>query len=156
MSANSQGAIRGRERSAPRWVRHLIDRAELVARDGARLAKDRTRISASIGRGEVERAQGFVSFQLQRRPLIVAGVAAGASLILGAALAYGAKRSSSLDDPEEIVARALCRDDPDTPTMRGPLWTGYRKDARRVLSALRGAGLLVVSTPGGEVTNSHR
>lgn len=39
-------------------------------------------------------------------------------------------------DPEEIIARSLCHEDPDAITARGPLWTGYRKEARRVIAAL--------------------
>lgn len=53
------------------------------------------------------------------------------------------RRSAASTDPEEIVARALCREDPEAETHRGPLWTTYRKDARRILAVLREAGLLV-------------
>jgi len=53
------------------------------------------------------------------------------------------RRRPGPTDPEEIVARALCREDPDSETHRGPLWTMYRKDARRIVSALREAGQLV-------------
>jgi hypothetical protein len=50
------------------------------------------------------------------------------------------------NDPEEVVARALCHEDPDRETSRGPLWTLYRKEARRILAAMREAGLLIEST----------
>jgi|GEM_PF-5068729 len=50
------------------------------------------------------------------------------------------------NDPEEVVARALCHEDPDRETSRGPLWTMYRKEARRILAAMREAGLLIEST----------
>jgi hypothetical protein len=142
MSPYRQGVVQRQERSAPRWLARLRNRAELVAGQGARLANDRRPISAMIGRAQVQRAQRFVSFHAQGRPFAIASVAVGAGLILGAALAFSAKRSSPLNDPEEIVARALCREDPDGRTHRGPLWSGYRKDARRVLAALRSAQLL--------------
>ncbi|CAN7468967.1 hypothetical protein LJR219_003138 [Phenylobacterium sp. LjRoot219] len=89
----------------------------------------------------------MLSSGLPRRPLTAAGFAAGASLLLGAAFALRGRPAQSPDQTsEEIIARALCREDPETPTHRGPLWTGYRKDARRVLAALREAGLLVGPT----------
>ncbi|MDB5445298.1 MAG: hypothetical protein JWQ97_615, partial [Phenylobacterium sp.] len=62
--------------------------------------------------------------------------------LVGAAVVLRGRSSPAPTGPEEIVARALCREDPDMPTHIGPLWTGYRKDARRVLAALREAGLL--------------
>jgi hypothetical protein len=89
------------------------------------------------------RLMGLIPLRLgaaRQHRVTVAGLAAGAGLLVGAAMALKGRRSS-LVDPEEIIARALCREDPETPTHRGPLWTGYRGDARRVLSALRSAGI---------------
>jgi len=80
---------------------------------------------------------------LGRQPLTVGGIVAGIGVAVGAAAILRERSSAEPDLPEEIVARALCREPPDTPTYRGPLWTGYRNDARRVLKALREAGLLV-------------
>jgi hypothetical protein len=71
------------------------------------------------------------------------GRAAGAGLLTGATSTRGGTSPSKQQNAEEIIARALCHDDPDTPTHRGPLWTGFRKEARRVLGALRASGLLV-------------
>lgn len=112
------------ERSALHWLQRLWNRAAHIA-------------PATGG------AAASLSGELQRRPLAVAGIIAGAGLMLGSALASRARSALSADrSSEEIIARALCREDPDTPTHRGPLWTGYRKDARRVLAALRHAGLV--------------
>jgi hypothetical protein len=99
-----------------RWWRH----AETVARDWSGL-----RLGA-----------------LRRQPLTVGGIAAGIGIAVGAAAVLKTRTSAEAGVAEEIVARALCREAPDTPTHLGPLWTGYRKDARRVLKALRDAGLL--------------
>ena len=126
MSLNSHGAVGRGERAALRWLERLREGAEAVTR----LAH------ARAGQGSRRPASG-------KHPLAVAGLAAGAGLILGAAISLRGKRAPTLDDPEEIVARALCREDPDTDTSRGPLWSGYRKDARRVLAALREAGFAV-------------
>lgn len=76
------------------------------------------------------------------RPLTVSGIVAGVGIAVGAAAILRDRSSAEPPPAEEIVARALCREAPDTPTYRGPLWTGYRNDARRVLKALREAGLL--------------
>ena len=80
--------------------------------------------------------------RLQRRPFAIGGLVVGAGIAMGAAAILGRRSPQEAATPEEIVARALCREDPDTPTYRGPLWTGYRKDAQRVLAALRQAELL--------------
>lgn len=79
---------------------------------------------------------------LGRQPLTVGGILAGIGIAVGAAAVLKGRSATEPGAPEEIVARALCREAPDTPTHLGPLWTGYRKDARRVLRALREAGLL--------------
>jgi hypothetical protein len=62
----------------------------VAARDGARIVRDRTAITASTGRAQIDRAQSFIAFQAQRRPLTVASVAVGVGLLIGAALASGA------------------------------------------------------------------
>lgn len=40
-------------------------------------------------------------------------------------------------DPLEIIARALCRADPDGETPKGPLWKMYARDAERVWGELK-------------------
>jgi ElaB/YqjD/DUF883 family membrane-anchored ribosome-binding protein len=65
----------------------------VAARDGARIARERTAMTASIGRAQMERAQSFVAFHAQRRPLMAVGLAIGAGLLIGAALASGAARN---------------------------------------------------------------
>jgi hypothetical protein len=85
---------------------------------------------------------GFRRSALGKQPLTVGGVVAGIGIAVGAAAVLKGRASTEAGVAEEIVARALCREAPDTPTHLGPLWTGYRKDARRVLNALRDAGLL--------------
>jgi ElaB/YqjD/DUF883 family membrane-anchored ribosome-binding protein len=82
----------GRDRSPDRWLDRLRDRAGVAARDGARLARDRTAIAASVGRAQVEHAQSFVAFHARRRPLTVVSLAVGAGLLLGAAVAMGRGR----------------------------------------------------------------
>ena len=82
-----------RFRSLNPWLGRLRDRAEMAARDAARLARDRTAVTASVGRAQIERAQSFLAFHAQRRPLMVAGLAIGAGLLIGAALASGAARN---------------------------------------------------------------
>ena len=65
-----------------------------------------------------------------------------------------AKRSRAPSDPLEIVARALCRSDPDAETPKGKLWETYRKDAQRVVDAL-GARLVRDDwTPTAEAINA--
>ncbi|MDB5448695.1 MAG: hypothetical protein JWQ97_4012, partial [Phenylobacterium sp.] len=59
---------------------------------------------------------------LQRQPLALAGIAAGAGVLVGAAVVLRGRSSPAPTGPEEIVARALCREDPDMPTHIGPLW----------------------------------
>ena len=80
-----------RDRSANSWLGDLRDRAGVAARDGARLARDRTAMTASVGRAQVERAQNFIAYHAQHRPLLMASLALGAGLMMGAALA---RRSS--------------------------------------------------------------
>ena len=127
------------------WLQHLLRRAEGGEARPERATKRRPGLRRARRRGEGEGAgTGFGGGG--GGPLTVAGFAAGAGLLVGAAFALSGRASTKAEDPEEIVARALCREDPDTPTHRGPLWTGYRGDARRVLAALREAGLLA---PGG-------
>jgi len=82
-----------RDRNANRWLERFRDRAEVVARDGARLARDRAAMTASVGRAQMERAQSFVAFHAQRRPLLVMGLALGVGLLLGAALSSSATRN---------------------------------------------------------------
>jgi ElaB/YqjD/DUF883 family membrane-anchored ribosome-binding protein len=84
-----------RDRSAYRWLGDLRDRAGVAARDGARLARDRTAMTASVGRAQVERAQSFIGYHAQRRPFLTVGLAVGAGLLIGAALASGAARHRS-------------------------------------------------------------
>ena len=67
-------------------LRRLKDRAEVARVDGVRGVRDRTAIAASTGRAQMERVQSFVSFQAQRRPLVVIGLAAAAGAIAGLAL----------------------------------------------------------------------
>lgn len=119
-----------RDFSASGWIDYLRGRADGLAQ---RRAGRRERRGPGPG-------------GLDGRPLTAAGVAAGASLVLGAALVLKGRAPTSADNLEEIVARALCRENPDTPTHRGPLWGGYRKDARRVLAALREAGFAIERT----------
>lgn len=120
------------EQNALRWLDRLWNRAGRIA----------PAFPATFG-PPLRPAPALLPDDLQRKPLTVAGIVAGAGLMLGAALALRRKPSPSPDQScEEIIARALCREDPETPTHRGPLWTGYRKDARRVLAALRQAGLV--------------
>lgn len=119
------------ELGCERPERHALHRIRLIWTQALRIAAPRGGTAA------------FLSDGFQRRPLTVAGIVAGAGLLLGSALAArGGSSASAERSSEEVVARALCREDPDTPTHRGPLWTGYRKDARQVLTALRQAGLL--------------
>jgi len=91
--------------------------------------------------GEAAYARNFID-RIGARPLRIGSLIVGLGLAVGAAAAARRRPPPASDVPEEIVARALCREDPDTPTSRGPLWTGYRKDARRVRAALRAAELL--------------
>lgn len=88
--APSQGRLR--ERSPNLWLSRLRGRAEIAARDGARLARDRTAMTASVGRAQMERAQSFIAFHARRRPLTVTGLALSAGLLIGVALASGAAR----------------------------------------------------------------
>lgn len=126
-------------RTASRLFDYLRSRADGI---GRRSASARERRGAARGRSAwLPVAHPGVGGG-ERQPLAVAGLVAGAGLLVGAALAFRAKAANAPENPEEIVARALCHEDPDTPTHIGPLWAGYRKDARRVLAALREAGLL--------------
>lgn len=103
------------------------------------------RLGQWLNRGDaVARAAwgGVRRSSLGRQPLTVGGILAGIGIAVGTAAVLKDRSSAEAGVPEEIVARALCRESPDTPTHLGPLWTGYRKDARRVLKALREAGLL--------------
>lgn len=79
-------------RSAAQWLSRLRDRASVAGRDGARVARERTAMATSVARAQMERAQSFVAFHSQRRPLMVAGVAIGAGLLVGAAIASVATR----------------------------------------------------------------
>jgi hypothetical protein len=137
MAVDLKAELRGRGNFG--WLEHLWNGTDHLVRvrreaNGSAFIRSWSRWLPARRRGVARAAQG--------RPLTVAGIAAGAGLLLGAAFALGGRGSSRPDNPEEIIARALCREDPDTPTHRGPLWTGYRKEARRVLAALREAGLL--------------
>jgi ElaB/YqjD/DUF883 family membrane-anchored ribosome-binding protein len=78
------------EQGADHWLRRIRDRADVAARDGARILRDRTALTASVGRAQIDRAQSFIAFQAKRRPLTVASVAIGVGLLIGAALASGA------------------------------------------------------------------
>lgn len=75
-----------------RWLERLGDRAEVTARDGARLARDCTAVTASIGRAQVEQAQSFVAYHARRRPLLVTSFAIGAGVLLGVALGLSTTR----------------------------------------------------------------
>jgi hypothetical protein len=119
------------------WLGQLKSRGAPVAREAKRQARA-ARGGLSL---PLTQARGLVR-GLGRQPLTVGGIIAGVGIALGAAAVLRGRSSAKSDVPEEIVARALCHEDPDTPTHRGPLWTGYRNDARRVLTALREAGLL--------------
>lgn len=119
------------------WLGQLTSRAAPVARE----AKRHARAAQGAFSLPLTQARGLAS-GLGRRPLTVGGIIAGVGIAVGAAAVLRGRPSAKMGVPEEIVARALCREDPDTPTHRGPLWTGYRNDARRVLTALREAGLL--------------
>lgn len=89
MSLDANAPFEGRRNRNPnRWLDHLRDRADVAARDGARAARDRTAIAASIGRAQVERAQSLVIYHAQRRPLLTVSLAAGAGLLIGTALAF--------------------------------------------------------------------
>lgn len=95
MSLDADAPFQGqaRDRSTNLWLRRLRDRTGVAARDGARLARDGAAITASAGRAQMERAQSFVAFHAKRRPLMVASLAIGAGLLIGAALASGAARN---------------------------------------------------------------
>jgi hypothetical protein len=123
-------------RSISGWVDQVLGRA------GARARAHGEPSDLGLRRKASKRRNRHKLQPAETAPLAALGFAAGADLPLGAPLARDARASSGQADPEVIIARALCRDDPDTPTHRGPLWTGYRKEARRVLAALREAGLL--------------
>jgi hypothetical protein len=79
-----------------RWgqrLGRLGDKADIARTDAVRSARDGAAIAVSTGRAQVERAQSFISFQAQRRPLAVAGLAAAVGVIIGFALkARGASR----------------------------------------------------------------
>jgi hypothetical protein len=124
-------------RSLSGWVDQVLARAGACARTHGEPS------DCGVRRKPSKRRNRHTLQPAETAPLAVPGFAAAADPPLGAPFARGARASSGRADPEEIIARALCHDDPDTPTHRGPLWTGYRKEARRVLGALRAAGLLV-------------
>jgi ElaB/YqjD/DUF883 family membrane-anchored ribosome-binding protein len=139
MALGAERLDSGRRQQARRWFQRLRSRGKRRAsgrRQDQRVVTDIVSTAAQL------MAPRTFNPRLHERPLTIAGATAGVGLLLAAALAYRRKHSE-ISDPEEIVARALCREDPDTPTHRGPLWTGYRGDARRVLSCLRAAGLVL-------------
>jgi hypothetical protein len=134
--------LQHRERTAPRWLETVMNRAHWLARMDTGARRRRAHGGGAMWLGLLP-PKGLASGGFERRPITLAGVAASAGLLVGAAIVARRRFTSNADNPEEIIARALCREDPDTPTHRGPLWTGYRNDARRVLAALVEAGLLV-------------